>query len=91
MQKSSLTEPPPMPSNYLSLPLDAFRDRFAECVADVTAPYWLNVLTVGLGQLGAVLLLGVPLYYGLRKAARRGLPVGRPGRPANEPTKNALR
>lgn len=27
-----------MPSNYLSLPLDAFRDRFAECVADVTAP-----------------------------------------------------
>lgn len=58
---------------------------------DFPYPYWFNVLTVGLGQLGAVLLLGVPLYYGLKKAARRGLPVGRPSRPVNGPTKNALR
>lgn len=27
-----------MPSNYPTLPLEEVRDRFAECVADVTAP-----------------------------------------------------
>lgn len=34
-------------------------------------PYWLNVLTVGAGQLIAVLGLGLPLYFGLRSASRR--------------------
>ena len=38
LRKSSLTERPPMPSNYLSLPLEEVRNRFAKYVADVTAP-----------------------------------------------------
>lgn len=39
-----------------------------------SAPYYMNVLTVGLGQLIAVVGLGVPLYFGL-KAARKRLPL----------------
>lgn len=31
------------------------------------APYWLNVLTVGAGQAGAVLVAGIPFYFGLKK------------------------
>lgn len=56
---------------------------------DFPTPYWLNVFTVGLGQLGAVWLLGVPLYFGLKKAERRGLllpRMRRGGEPGRQPT-----
>lgn len=36
-----------------------------------SAPYYFNVLTVGLGQLIAVAGLGIPLYFGLRAAQKR--------------------
>ena len=38
---------------------------------EMTDPYWLSVLTVGLGELIAVFALGLPLYFGLRKAQKK--------------------
>lgn len=35
------------------------------------APYYINMFTVGLGQLIAVVLLGVPLYFGLKRVQKR--------------------
>lgn len=29
--------------------------------------YWINLLTVGLGQLGVLLVLGTPFYFGIKK------------------------
>ena len=38
---------------------------------DMTTSYWFNVLTVGLGELISVFALGIPLYFGLKKAQKR--------------------
>lgn len=36
-----------------------------------TEPYWINVLTVGAGELISVLALGVPLYFVMKRTARK--------------------
>ena len=38
---------------------------------DMTDPYILNVLFVGLGELVSVVLVGVPLYFVLKKTSER--------------------
>ena len=40
-------------------------------IHDMTTSYWFNVLTVGLGELISVFALGIPLYFGLKKAQNR--------------------
>lgn len=37
----------------------------------ITEPYFISVLTVGLGELLSVVGLGVPLYFGLKKISKR--------------------
>ena len=39
-----------------------------------TEPYWINVLTVGAGELISVLALGVPLYFVMKRTAKKYLP-----------------
>ena len=36
-----------------------------------TEPYWINVLTVGAGELISVLALGVPLYFVMKRTAKK--------------------
>lgn len=36
-----------------------------------TEPYWINALTVGAGELISVLALGVPLYFVMKRTARK--------------------
>lgn len=38
---------------------------------NMTSSYWVNVLTVGLGELISVFALGLPLYFGLKKAQNK--------------------
>ena len=39
-------------------------------IPDITTAYIINVLTVGLGELIAVLGAGIPLYFGLKKTQK---------------------
>lgn len=36
-----------------------------------TEPYWINVLTVGAGELISVLALGIPLYFVMKRTAKK--------------------
>ena len=38
---------------------------------EITDPYWLSVLTVGGGELLSVVALGIPLYFALKRLAKR--------------------
>ncbi len=38
---------------------------------EITDPYWLSVLTVGGGELLSVVVLGIPLYFALKKLSTR--------------------
>ncbi len=38
---------------------------------EMTSSYWINVLTVGLGELISVFTLGLLLYFGLKKAQNK--------------------
>ncbi len=38
---------------------------------EMVEPYWFYVITVGIGELISVLALGLPLYFGLKKAQNR--------------------
>jgi uncharacterized membrane protein len=38
---------------------------------EMTTSYWVNVLTVGAGELISVFALGLPLYFGLKKAQNK--------------------
>ncbi len=53
---------PPIVINALLVPLVFLT------MPEVTAPYWLNVVTIGAGQAISVLALGLPLYFSLKKA-----------------------
>jgi uncharacterized membrane protein len=51
---------PPILLNALAVPLIWYLAR-SETV------YWINVLSVGLGQAAVILILGIPLYYVIKK------------------------
>lgn len=56
---------PPIIINALVVPLIFLT------IPDITTPYFINVLTVGAGQLISVLALGIPLYFGVKPLTRR--------------------
>lgn len=39
-------------------------------IPDITTPYFFNVLTIFISQLGAVVLLGVPLYFAVKRLSK---------------------
>lgn len=58
---------PPIVINALLVPIIFLT------IPDITEPYWFNVLTVGLGQMGVILALGIPFYFGFKKISKIGL------------------
>lgn len=57
---------PPVVFNALLIPVVFLTNP------EFTDPYWLNMLTVGLGELISVVGCGVPLYFALKRTIRPG-------------------
>lgn len=56
---------PPIIINALMVPIIFLT------IPEITSPYLINVVTVGIGEAGAVLALGIPLFFGLKPLTKK--------------------